>query len=68
MDETQARSGDISDWVVQTGAPRFPTDVVAAATASQASLAEKLVALRSLSQPFPSTGGSAAGDRWVERT
>jgi aspartyl-tRNA(Asn)/glutamyl-tRNA(Gln) amidotransferase subunit A len=38
---------------------------MAAAAAGQATLSDKLAALRSLREPFPNTVGPAAGDRWV---
>ena len=43
----------------------IPEDVLASTSATQATLGEKLAALRSLSEPFPDTVGPAACDLWV---
>ena len=43
----------------------IPEDVLASTSATQATLGEKLAALRSLSEPFPDTVGPAASDRRV---
>ncbi len=40
-------------------------ELAAAAAASQATLGDKLAALRALSEPFPETVGPAAADRWI---
>ena len=47
------------------GAAAIPEGILAAAVAAQATLSEKLAALRSLDEPFPSSAGPAAGDRWI---
>ena len=52
-------------WPVTTGSIGIPEDVLASAAASQATLGDKLAALRALSEPFPETVGPAAADRWV---
>lgn len=56
-----------AEWVVEAGAPAFSRDIVEAARASHATLAEKLSALRSVTQPFPDSPGPAAARRWIER-
>lgn len=66
MDDTRPSSSDDSQWVVESGGPEFPADVIAAAAGSHVTLAEKLDALRSLPQPFLLTQGPAVGDRWIE--
>ena len=43
----------------------IPEELLASAAAGQATLGDKLAALRSLSEPFPDTVGPAAGDRWI---
>ena len=53
------------DWTVTDGTVAIPDGVLAAAAAAQATLADKLAALRSLREPFPQTAGPAAGDRWI---
>ena len=55
----------VADWAVTEGAVAIPEEVLAAAVAAQATLDEKLAALRSLSEPFPETVGPAAADRWI---
>ena len=55
----------VRDWTVTDGAAAIPEEVLAAAAAAQATLSDKLAALRSLSEPFPETVGPAAGDRWI---
>ena len=52
-------------WPVTTGSIGIPEDVLASAAASQATLGDKLAALRALSESFPETVGPAAADRWV---
>ena len=64
MTAEEVRS-DPDPWVVVHEGPEIPEDVLASAAAAQATLGEKLAALRSLSEPFPDTVGPAAGDRWV---
>lgn len=49
-------------------ATAIPEGVLAAATAAQATLSDKLATLRALSEPFPETVGPAAGDRWISDT
>ena len=56
---------DPDPWVVVHEGPEIPEDVLASASATQATLGEKLAALRSLSEPFPETVGPAACDLWV---
>ena len=51
--------------MVVGGAPDIPEELLAAAAAGQASLGDKLAALRSLSEPFPHAVGPAAGDHWM---
>ena len=53
------------DWTVTDGAAAIPAGVLAAAAAAQATLGDKLAALRALSEPFPRIAGPAAGDRWI---
>ena len=53
------------DWTVTEGAAAIPEGILAAAAAAQATLSEKLAALRSLNEPFPSSVGPAATDRWI---
>ena len=53
------------DWTVTDGSAEIPEEILAAAAASQATLGDKLAALRSLSEPFPTTVGPAAADRWI---
>ena len=55
----------VDDWTVTDGTVAIPEGVLAAAAAAQATLGEKLAALRALSEPFPETVGPAAGDRWI---
>lgn len=52
------------DWTVTDGSVEIPEEILAAAADSQATLGDKLAALRSLSEPFPNTIGPAAADRW----
>ena len=47
------------------GSARIPEEILAAAAAAQATLGDKLAALRSLSEPFPSGDGPTAADRWI---
>ena len=44
--------------------PDIPEDVLASAATAQASLGDKLAALRSLAEPFGETPGPASADRW----
>ena len=53
------------DWTVTDGSADIPAEILAAAAASQATLGDKLAALRSLSEPFGETVGPAAADRWA---
>ena len=55
-------SGVDEPWVVVGGAPDIPEELLASAAAGQASLSDKLAALRSLNEPFPHTVGPAACD------
>ena len=55
----------VGDWTVTDGSAEVPAEILAAAAASQATLGDKLAALRSLSESFPDTVGPAAADRWV---
>ena len=55
----------VDDWPVTGGVTEIPEQILAAAAAAQATLGDKLAALRSLSEPFPDTVGPAAADRWV---
>ena len=55
----------VVDWTVTEGAAAIPEEVLAAAAAGQATLSDKLAALRSLSEPFPETVGPAASDQWI---
>ena len=55
----------VGDWTVTEGAAALPEEILAAAVAAQATLSEKLAALRSLNEPFPSSAGPAATDRWI---
>ena len=64
MTSEEARSVRGS-WVVVHEGPAIPEDVLASAAATQATLGNKLAALRSLSEPFPDTVGPAACDLWV---
>ena len=43
----------------------IPEELLASAAAAQATLGDKLAALRSLGEPFPDSVGPAAGDRWI---
>ena len=52
-------------WPVTTGSIGIPKDVLASAAETQATLGDKLAALRALSEPFPETVGPAVADRWV---
>ena len=47
------------------GPARIPEEILAAAAAAQATLGEKLTALRSLDASFPSGDGPAAAERWI---
>ena len=53
------------NWPVTGGATEIPERILAAAAAAQATLGDKLDALRALSDPFVETVGPAAADRWV---
>ena len=53
------------NWPVTGGATEIPERILAAAAAAQATLGDKLAALRALTEPFPETVGPAAADRWV---
>ena len=53
------------DWTVADGGAEIPEEILAAAAAAQATLGDKLAALRSLNEPFPHTVGPAAADRWI---
>ena len=53
------------DWTVTDSNADIPAEILAAAVASQATLGDKLDALRALSDPFGETVGPAAADRWV---
>lgn len=53
------------DWTVTDGSAEIPEEILAAAAASQATLGDKLAALRALSEPFPVTVGPVAADRWI---
>ena len=53
------------DWTVTDGSADIPAEILAAAAASQTTLADKLAGLRALSEPFGETVGPAAADRWV---
>ena len=64
MTAEEVRS-DPDPWVVVHEGPAIPEDVLALASAAQATLGEKFAALRSLSEPFPDTVGPAACDLWV---
>lgn len=55
----------VGDWTVTDGTAAIPEAVLAAAVAAQATLGDKLAALRALSEPFPHIVGPAAGDRWI---
>ena len=55
----------VGEWTVTDGAAAIPERVLAAAVAGQATLGDKLAALRSLREPFPSGVGPAAADRWI---
>ena len=52
-------------WALTASGLEIPDELLAAAEAAQATLGEKLAALRSLSEPFPETVGPAACDLWV---
>ena len=58
-------SAVVGNWTVTDGTAAIPEEVLAEAVAAQATLSDKLAALRSLSEPFPDTLGPAAGDRWI---
>ena len=55
----------VDNWPVTGGATEIPERILAAAAAAQATLGDKLAALRALDEPFPDTVGPAAADRWV---
>ena len=55
----------VDDWAVTRGCSAIPEDILNLAANTQATLDDKLAALRSLSEPFPNTVGPAAGDRWI---
>ncbi|MDE0495602.1 MAG: amidase [Acidimicrobiaceae bacterium] len=58
----------IGEWTVTDGGAAIPEEILAEAAAAQATLGDKLAALRSLSEPFPETVGPAAADRWISDT
>ena len=43
----------------------IPEDILHLAADTQATLGDKLAALRSLSEPFPNAVGPAASDGWI---
>ena len=51
-------------WTVTDGSAEIPEEILTAAAVAQATLGDKLAALRSLSEPFPETVGPAACDYW----
>ncbi len=53
------------DWTVTDGSADIPAEILAAAAAAQATLGDKLAALRALDEPFPETVGPAAADRRI---
>ncbi len=53
------------DWTVTGGGAEIPEEILTAAAAAQATLGDKLAALRALSEPFPDTVGPAAADNWI---
>ena len=55
----------VDDWAVTRGCSAIPEHILNLAANAQATLGDKLAALRSLSEPFPNTVGPAAGDRWI---
>ncbi len=55
----------VNDWTVTDGSAEIPAEILAAAAASQATLGDKLAALRSLSEPFPETVGPVIADCWI---
>ncbi|MYA85636.1 MAG: amidase [Acidimicrobiaceae bacterium] len=55
----------VDNWAVTRGCSAIPEDILNLAANAQATLGDKLAALRSLSEPFPNTVGPAAGDRWI---
>ena len=55
----------VRDWTVTDGAAGIPEEIIAAAAAAQATLGDKLAALRSLSELFGETAGPAAAERWI---
>lgn len=54
-----------SGWVVRDELD-LPDQIVRAATDAQATLSDKLAALRDLAEPFPNGTDPAAADRWIE--
>ena len=50
--------------MIVSGASDIPEELLAAATATQATLGDKLQRLRQFSEPFPDTVGPGACDRW----
>ena len=52
-------------WGVVDEGPDIPEELLASAAAAQATLRDKLAALRSRREPFPDTVGPAAWDRWA---
>ncbi len=56
----------VGNWTVTDGTAAIGEEVLAAAAAAQATLSDKLAALRSLSETFPETVGPAASDRWID--
>ncbi len=55
----------VGNWTVTDATAGIPEGILAEAMAAQATLGEKLTALRSLNEPFPDTVGPAACDLWV---
>lgn len=56
-------SAVVGEWTVTEGAAAVPEEVLAGAVVAQATLGDKLAALRVLDEPFPHIVGPAAGDR-----
>lgn len=55
----------VDNWTVTDGSAEIPAEILASAAAAQATLGDKLAALRSLVEPFPDTVGPAASDYWT---
>ncbi len=55
----------VDNWAVIDRSAEIPAEILAAAAAAQATLGDKLAALRALSEPFGDTVGPAAADRWI---